>query len=225
MINYKHLSQIEIYMLGLSSLFKDVILPRYNEDGDITSYIKVPIVHSFNDKWWDISTNKLISSYMNKHNQVNVGFSIPRMSIKFVGGRLDGSRKLNPMNEYKGGFLPIPYIFEYRLNILTKRETDTLKIIEQILPIFPPDITKSVKINENLDNEQVKYKLVDVDPSIPDSQEVDKVTRIESTLTFEARGNLFRVITTPVTDLELEFEVDGKEDDEAILSEILASIK
>lgn len=75
----------------------------------------------------------------------------PRMAFEMVGMNHAPERQVNPMHKIKsdGGkwqYNRVPYDFSFQLFVATKQFENSLKIIEQILPIFSPAF--NVTVNE-----------------------------------------------------------------------------
>jgi hypothetical protein len=84
---------------------------------------------------------------------------LPIMTFKLVSFYYDGNRHLNTLNRWIGKrpgpgsknvvpnvFNPVPYTFNFELQVTVKNAADGPKIVEQIAPFFTPDWTATVKL-------------------------------------------------------------------------------
>ena len=83
--------------------------------------------------------------------------TLPRLGFELTSVDFDSTRMLNPMsriNHISGSnseymFNRIPYNFAFTLYLATRKFEDSLKIIEQIIPFFTPDLNITVKDKED----------------------------------------------------------------------------
>jgi len=85
---------------------------------------------------------------------------LPRMGFLINGFTYDLSRKLNPLNSFRGRNsqgktikvpMHIPYDISFELHIWTKTTEDGAQIVEQIIPNFHPDFTASLRLLKSAD--------------------------------------------------------------------------
>ncbi len=127
-------------IVAFASVFNNIHVQRKEPgaSGTITD-IKVPIAYESQQKY----IARLIKDTA-KNRQV------PRMGFIMNGMEIDPSRSMNQMNEltFVHGsddtkmhkiFAPIPYNFNFTLDIYVDYMDDGLQIIEQIFPYFQPD--------------------------------------------------------------------------------------
>jgi hypothetical protein len=127
-------------IVAFASVFNNIHVQRKEPgaSGTITD-IKVPIAYESQQKY----IARLIKDTA-KNRQV------PRMGFIMNGMEIDPSRSMNQMNEltFVHGsddtkmhkiFAPIPYNFNFTLDIYVDYMDDGLQIIEQIVPYFQPD--------------------------------------------------------------------------------------
>jgi predicted Zn-dependent protease with MMP-like domain len=91
--------------------------------------------------------------------------------------------------------VPAVYKVGFELNIMAKAQDDALQILEQILPMFQPEYTVTIKDIPDMDiTSDVPIVLTDV--SLNDEYEGDFLSRrtIVYTLTFETRVRFYRGI-------------------------------
>lgn len=132
-------------IVGFASLFDDI--SYYSEDTP-KKIIKVPITYAAKEKWL---------SARNMSNEVGdnkeVKFIYPALAFELVGLNLATDRMTNPANKIfnsvhdEFSLNKVPYDFQFNVYITTKKFDDSLKIVEQILPYFTPEI--SITITDN----------------------------------------------------------------------------
>jgi hypothetical protein len=122
---------------------------RYINDEGIE--IKVPIHYAPKEKF--------VSYFMEKadFDQLDMEIQLPRMAFEITSLNFAPERFVNPLNrisdstidEKKYMFSRIPYDFQFNLYIATKKFEDSLKIVEQIMPIFTPEFNITIKDKED----------------------------------------------------------------------------
>jgi len=123
-------------ILAFASVFNNIHVQR--KDGANVTDIKVPIAYESQKKY----LARLVKD-TKKNRQV------PRMGFVMNGIEMDLTRAGNQMHEYRyphtdeskayKHFSPIPYNFNFTLDIYVDYMDDGLQIIEQIVPYFQPD--------------------------------------------------------------------------------------
>ena len=89
---------------------------------------------------------------------IEVNVKLPRMSFEMVGLTRDEEKKSNPNIPVFSNTIspngktlrsrsPIPYVFDYTLSIWCKQMDDSIQILDQIVPMFVPEI--SIKVRES----------------------------------------------------------------------------
>lgn len=142
------------YVAMFGTLFNDILIRRYDNDGVLTQSIKVPLAYG--------PSQKFLSRLQEDPGLNAPAITLPRMSFEILGMFYDGDRKLTTLmrnsipsqstaSSYASAYTPTPYNLEFQLNIMTKYTEDGTKIIEQILPYFKPDFTPSVRILDELE--------------------------------------------------------------------------
>lgn len=214
-LQYRHLSQQEKYKLGIATLFKNTILPRYANDGSIAKFIYVPIIFSRGDMYYDIANNKTIRN-QNVQNQVETNFVVPQMTLTFSGlsPSPEGNRNQNQI-VVDDIFTPGMYEIGVTLTIYSRRSTDAEMIIEQIVPRFRPKLAVTVNISTD---PEIKQEVVliynDADPNLPEEWEKDEVDIIESTIEFTTKIALYKFpsIGDVAIPIDFDFELIAKRD-------------
>jgi len=203
-MQYFHHNSIRNFTIALLDLFNNIHVPRFNSSGDKLHDIVVPIKFGGRDKAYMLSEHDMD----NIHNgNVNV---LPRMVLQFDGMSKAPDRdtnKLSKINKRKIGSDPtsllynyhynaVAYDFNYTVFIACRTFTDATIIVEQIAPMFRPDIT--LKIQE-LDIQEkptsVPVQIDDFAFTLPEDMGEDEIRIIEVEFPVSVKGNLYLPIT------------------------------
>lgn len=130
-------------------LFRDV---EYVNDWGQT--IKVPIHYSPREKFIEITE---VSGDHDDGYETMV--TLPRFGFELTSVDYDSTRMLNPMSrmthrmdsESRYMFNRVPYNFAFNLYLATRKFEDSLKIVEQVVPFFAPDLNITIKDKEDFD--------------------------------------------------------------------------
>lgn len=144
---------IRRYVILFGTLFNEIYINRNNiSNNDLISTMRVPITYGPKDK---------VLARTEQDPNLNRPYSVvlPAMSFEMIDIVYDPSRKLNTLGRIHGldnnkdisrnVYNPVPYNFNFALNIMVKNAEDGSKILEQILPFFTPDWTTTIKIIDN----------------------------------------------------------------------------
>lgn len=139
---------IKNLIVAFGSIFDDIAYVN-----DYGNTIKIPLHYSPKEKF--------VAYYRERGNfetDTNIETVLPRMGFEM--GRditFSTARMLNPshriQSEDKTIFMynRIPYDFPFTLRIATKKFEDSLKIVEQIIPFFTPELNITVNDKERFD--------------------------------------------------------------------------
>lgn len=154
MLEYFYHKTIRKVVVAFGTLFNDIHIARYDDNGLELERIKVPISYGPQQKF--IRRLARIGTDFDA-NKVRIENYIPRMSFEIQNITYDPSRKLNTMNQTmlykdqntaKTRYERVPYNIDLALGIMTKNTEDALQIMEQILPFFQPEYTVTMVANE-----------------------------------------------------------------------------
>lgn len=188
-------------IVAFGRLFSDIKVVRYDQSGEPLQTIAVPIAYAPKEKW----TARLEGDPSLNNTVYNV---LPRLSFEITGYSYDSARALNKMSNIvcnnddgltrKQLFTPTPYNLDITLYALTKTTEDGLAILEQILPVFRPDYTLSIKAINDM-NLIMDIPIVLNGVSVDDQYEGDFETRrvITHTFNFTAKIGLFSAMGNP----------------------------
>lgn len=191
-------------IVSFGTLFNDISIKHFNDAGQVSSVIKVPLAYG--------PTQKFLARLEQQPNlNTPVQMSLPRMSFEFVGLSYDSGRKLTTTQTFltssvedksdlKKAYMPVPYNMEFELGIMCKLNDDMLQIIEQILPYFQPSYNLSVDLVKTI-GEKRDIPIVLESINMDDNYEGDFNTRraLVYTLRFTAKTYLFGPILSGVS--------------------------
>jgi hypothetical protein len=137
-------------VLAFGSLFNEIYLSKFDESNNVTEKVRVPITYGPKEKF----LRKLREDNTITDNQ-HVQITLPRLGFDITTYLYDPTRKVNKLKniakqingtEYSM-WSEVPYNINFNLYLFTRNVTDTLQIVEQILPNFAPDFTVSLNMN------------------------------------------------------------------------------
>jgi hypothetical protein len=147
---YNYNQVIRKCVVGFGTLFNNLEIRKFNDDGSVYQRMKVPLAYGPSQKF-----------LARLEQQPDLGrpnaITLPRLSFEMTGMSYDPARKQSPTqycltNEDATGvkktYIPVPYNLEFELNVLSKTQDDCLQIVEQIIPFFQPSFNLSIKLVE-----------------------------------------------------------------------------
>lgn len=183
-------------IIGFGTLFNAINIKHFDDSGDVSSVIKVPLAYG--------PIQKFLARIEQQPNlNTPVQMTLPRMSFEFVGLSYDSTRKLTTTQTFisksssdatdlKKTYMPVPYNMQFELSIMTKLNDDMLQIIEQILPYFQPSYNLTIDLVSTI-GEKRDVSIVLDSINMEDNYESDYTTRraLVYTLRFSAKTYLF----------------------------------
>lgn len=186
---------IKNLITAFGSLFSDLTIVHYDDDGEKQKVIQVPIAYGPKNKWL---------SRLKEQPDLNKGgvqITLPRMAFEITNYRYDSTRKIGTQGTFVTGsigdsrakvFNPVPYDVFITLSTLAKDQDDSLKMLEQILPYFSPQLTLSVELLPQFGiRKDVPIILGDVQIADNYDGPVDQFRVVEQTFSFVAKIDLF----------------------------------
>lgn len=153
---YNH-SAIRNVTVVFGSVFSNIHIRKYNKDGSIKidNTSLVPISYSAKESYEIWLEQKLRNADAN--TEINI--KLPRMSFEMTGLAVNVERGMNTNIPIYGRKIsangrtfksrtPISYSFDYTLSIWAKNMDDSIQILDQLLPMFTPEI--SIKLKESI---------------------------------------------------------------------------
>jgi hypothetical protein len=193
-------------VIAFGTLFNDISIKHFNDQGDVKSVIKVPLAYGPTQKFLARLEQ---SPDLNKPIQI----TLPRMSFEFTGITYDASRKSTTTQtftvksqedgtEVRKSYLPVPYNMQFELSIMSKLNDDALQIVEQILPYFQPQYNLTVELVKEI-GEKRDIPIILESVTMQDDYEGNFSTRrvLIYTLRFTAKTYLFGPVSSATKDI------------------------
>jgi len=216
-------NSIKTYTISLLDMFSHIQIPRYNSDGEKISDFKVPIVFGSKDKAYSLSKHDIENLHSGNVN------AFPRLVLSFLSMNKAQDRNTGKMNRinkiqknedsllYTYHLNGVAYDFDFVIYIATRTFTDATIIIEQIAPMFNPDIT--LKIRElDIQNEptSVPVALGEFSITLPEDLDETEIRIIEAELNVTVKGTLYPPIkdSNVISKLEVNTIIVTDERDE-----------
>lgn len=142
--NYYHASLRKAISI-FGSRFNDIQIMREVSSGTEHETVDVPLQYAPIQKF--IARIEADASGGRASNII-----YPRMSFEITNIQRDSIRKIQKTNRIDNNyFVPVPYNIDFQLNIGSKNAEDSIKIVEQILPLFNPNLAISAQLLDNND--------------------------------------------------------------------------
>lgn len=168
------------YTVAFGSIFNGIRIERENKSGEVVDTIPVPLMYADKEKFI-MRVNNLSSI---SPEEVKVKETLPAMGFELANMTYAANRKTNTMERIsshdpttKFMFNRVPYDFNFNVYIAARRVDDALRIVEQILPYFTPELNLRMKTMKDFPD------MVDDIPVILDSSSFD----IDAQGTFDDR--------------------------------------
>lgn len=209
-LDFEQIDQFQKCLIATASIFHDIYVPRYNNV--LVSYVIVPIIFSHNDRLWDIANSNTLINQIND-NQIETNYVVPAMSLELSGIEIDNNRKISEisiLDNENGIMTPIPIILDLILHIETKKTADLLKILEQILPMFPNKIAIPLnKLNEtSIDELIISFENLSVD--LPSEMARYDADICSAEISLKVQTKLYRIPRIQLDNLGYEFSIIAK---------------
>jgi len=180
------------------SIFNDMEVVKKDAAGKILQKIKVPLGYA--------PRNKVLARLNEQTSDPKMAIKLPRMSFEISSMTYDAQARVSKHKNYTkvitGDTLqlnklgaPAVYKVGFELNILAATQDEGLQMLEQILPMFQPEYTVTIKDIPTMDI-KTDTPIVLEGVELNDDYEGDLVTRraIVYTLSFSTRIRYYRGI-------------------------------
>lgn len=151
--NHFYHGSLRKYVIAFGDMFNNIEVVRYTDPAkrDVEDHrVKVPIAYGPKEKF---VTRLIQDPEIGKRPAVVA----PRIGFEMTGLGADTSRKRSNELKYHGNiqgetdkklymFTEVPYAFNFALYVLAKSVDEASQVSEQILPLFNPDFTQTVKL-------------------------------------------------------------------------------
>ena len=178
------------------SIFNDLEVVKKDSAGKILQKIKVPLGYA--------PRSKVLARLNEQTSDPKMAIKLPRMSFEISSMEYDANARVSKHKSYTkvvvGDTLqlhklgtPAVYKVGFELNILASTQDEGLQMLEQILPMFQPEYTVTIKDIPAMDL-TTDTPIVLESVSLNDDYEGDLVTRraIVYTLSFSTRIRYYR---------------------------------
>lgn len=199
---YQYNQVMKKSVVGFGTLFNNIEIRKYHDDGSIYQRMKVPLAYGPRQKFLARLTEQ---PELGRANAI----TLPRLAFEMTGMNYDPSRKQSPIqyclteeksDGVKKTYVPVPYDLEFELNILSKTQDDCLQIVEQIVPFFQPSFNLNMKLVEEA-NIRRDIPIILNSINFDDDYEGDFATR--RSLIYTLRFTLKTYIYGPTSDTGL----------------------
>lgn len=154
--NYFYNGTTRKYVALFGTYFNQLQVKRVDNGGVTQQSMIVPISYA--------PFQKILSRLeQNPDFKAKSAINLPRMSFEMTNMQYDSDRKLSPISKIRktvtdditGGrnfvYGGTPYNLDFSLYIMTKYQEDAVMLLEQIVPFFNPDYTRTVKLIDGLE--------------------------------------------------------------------------
>lgn len=186
---------IQRFIIAFGELFTGITIQKLDANGNKKQVYEVPVEYSPKNKW----ISRLREQPDLTSGQIKI--TLPRIAFEMTDFRYAPDRKIGVNGVYAIGningmrgkvFPPTPYDVIFDLYVATKDQTDSLQILEQIVPYFQPymtlnyEILPEYQISKDIPITMEAYQIEDTFTGSPEEQRT--VTQI---FTFAAQMDFF----------------------------------
>jgi hypothetical protein len=183
------------YVTIFGTLFNNIYLTRYTQQGLEKETFKVPLVYGPKEKWLTrIKSDPTLTK--------SIMVSVPRFSFEIVGITYDAERKQQTKLKLQGPsvggssikttYTAAPYNIDFSLSLYVRNIEDGTQIAEQILPYFQPDfIVTATLIPEMQLKKDIPILLNSVNQSIDYEGGLDTTRLVIWQFDFTLKGYFF----------------------------------
>jgi len=198
------------------SIFNDMEVVKKDSAGKVLQKIKVPLGYA--------PRSKVLARLGEQTSDPGMALKLPRLSFEISSMEYDANARVSKHKNYTkvitGDTLqlnklgaPAVYKVGFELNLLAATQDEALQLLEQILPMFQPEYTVTIKDIPSMDI-KTDTPIVLQSVQLNDDYEGDLVTRraIVYTLAFETRIRYYRGIGKSKQILQTEVDYSGNVD-------------
>jgi hypothetical protein len=183
------------------------VVARYDDSGNITKYVKVPVKFAPKTKQWywsELRDNK------DRRDNIFPMISVDLDSVEYASDRqVNRNIRIPAINDgvhIQSYYNPVPYDFMFNVQIASQYIIDEVQLIEQILPFFTPENWIRISIPElditGIDNNNKDHTEKLLLRVVYDGSSNDRPVELEEagyrillwTHTFKVQGYLFTPI-------------------------------
>lgn len=193
------------YTVAFGSIFNGITIERENKAGDVVGTIPIPLIYSNKEKF----VRRAMALNSMSDDETKIKETLPAMGFELRDMVYSPTRKTNTMErivndrETRGKFMfnRVPYDFTFSVYIAARRIDDALRIVEQILPYFTPELNLRIKEMKDFPDiiSDIPVVLVDAGGMDESGDSFDDRRVIQWEMTFMLKGHLY----TNVRDVDL----------------------
>lgn len=185
--------------IAFATIFNSLWFVREDEEGNVVLKQKIPLEYSGKMHWY----NRLRSrdTMTSDFTAAELSTYLPRMSFFLTGIQYDANRQLNPLHRFSKRvsddlkykqLMPAPYNINFQLVVYSKNTEDGLMILEQILPLFTPQLNLKIREIEQTDvYSDINIKLQSVAPEDNYLEGFDDNRIVMWNLDFVVEGHIY----------------------------------
>jgi len=190
---------------GFGTLFNNISIERKDAADAVVKTLNIPLAYAPKHRYLARLRQDLAAT---GGTTPSIKTTLPRMSYHLEGFDYDATRQVSPLNYKKTKHAtdanlfirqmnPVPWNFNFSLNVFSKNMEDGLHIIEQIIPYFQPHVNITIKDIPALDiRRDISIGLQSVSPTDNYEGSYDDEDRILSwDFNFLAKGYFYQPIT------------------------------
>jgi hypothetical protein len=212
-MNYFYNHTFKNITVALMSLFDQIEVKRYDDNGDVAKTIPVPIKFGPQSKYYQ----RRVEDESGQRYYIQ----LPQIAIVPTGFTYDSNRSVSSKeertlidpdnyedpNDFLVDMMPAPWDVTFSLYIRTEEFQDFLQIIEQIIPFFQPSVYLQVKEFNTINLERdIQVTLNSMTPEFTESFESDERREVNGTLDLTAKAWFYG----PLTDAKVIRKVKSK---------------
>jgi hypothetical protein len=159
------------------TLFNNIRIKRFDDEGNVTSTMRVPLSYAPKQKWY---SRVFALNARSLEEDTQYAIRIPSMGFEISSMIFDTTRRVNRLNQIRQGSITTgsmiqgrvgaPYSIDYTLYVFANNTNDWTQILEQIVPFFQPNFNIPIKLikNESTDESLVQDISVTLNSVSPD---------------------------------------------------------
>lgn len=143
------------------TLFNNIKIKRFDNDGNPTETMTVPLRYAPKSKWY---SRVFAENRPEEGEESDYALQVPSMGFELTSLLYDTTRKVAKLNKVRQGnitdgsqimgYTGVPYSLTFSLYVFANRTADWTQIIEQIIPNFNPTFNVPIKLVHNDTNDQ-----------------------------------------------------------------------
>lgn len=195
--NHFYHSSLRKLVVAFGSLFNDIRIARYNANGTVKEYIRLPLSYGPKEKFL-----RRINEPSSISDGTRVEMTLPRLGFEITGINYDSGRKRNTMqkkwrgiggnnNYVEYNYAEVPYTVDFSVYCMVRNTDDGLQVVEQVLPYFTPEFNMTININDLNQKQDIPIILTGIDSEEDYEGDFDARRNITWTMNFSAKTYIY----------------------------------